>query len=147
MSNYRTLTITDNVTLVTEECCACGVLFAMAAAFRQQCLDKPGPDGKSFYCPAGHSQYYTGISAAEKIRRERERAERLAQQVASREEDLRVERASHTATRGALTKTRNKLKSTERRVANGVCPCCHRTFKQLSRHMSGQHPEYVEATS
>jgi hypothetical protein len=30
-------------------------------------------------------------------------------------------------------------------VANGVCPCCNRTFQNLARHMAGKHPDYEEA--
>lgn len=30
----------------------------------------------------------------------------------------------------------------KKRVGNGVCPCCNRTFENLSRHMSCKHPEY-----
>jgi chemotaxis response regulator CheB len=44
----------------------------------------------------------------------------------------------HSATRAQLTKTK-------KRVANGVCPCCNRTFKQLARHMKAKHPEFVGA--
>lgn len=138
--SVRGITYTETLDLVTEQCCNCGVVFAMPAGFRQQCVNRPGGvhrGGKSFYCPAGHQQYYDGDSPEV---RERKRAERLEQQLASRDEDLRAERVSHAATKGQLTKTR-------RRVANGVCPCCQRTFKQLSRHMAGQHPEYVEASS
>lgn len=135
--SVRGITYTETLNLITEQCCACGVMFAMAAEFRAQCLRQPGPGGKSFYCPAGHSQVYTGKSPEVK---QRERAEQLAQQLASRDEDLRTERISHAATKGQLTKTR-------KRVANGVCPCCHRTFQQLARHMAGQHPEYAEAGS
>lgn len=41
MGTKRCLTLlTETVELVTEECCACGVVFAMAATFRQQCLDQ-----------------------------------------------------------------------------------------------------------
>ena len=32
----------------------------------------------------------------------------------------------------------------KKRVANGVCPCCNRTFKDLAAHMSTQHPDYIE---
>jgi hypothetical protein len=30
----------------------------------------------------------------------------------------------------------------KKRVAAGVCPCCNRSFKDLARHMAGQHPDY-----
>jgi hypothetical protein len=128
--SLRGVTLTEEVQLVTETCCACGALFAMSTEFQQQ----RRRDRSSFYCPAGHGQHYTGKPTEQQLR---EQAEWLEQQLASREEDLRAERVSHAATKGQLTKTR-------KRVGNGVCPCCHRSFQQLARHMSGQHPEYVE---
>lgn len=139
MTTVRSVTLTETVDLVTEQCCACGVLFAMTSNFNQQCRDNPD---KWFYCPVGHRQHYTGQSLAEKLRLAHERNELLSQMVANRDEDLRAERAGHAVTKGKLTKTRNRLCSTQRRVAAGVCPCCHRTFQQLARHMAGQHPEY-----
>jgi len=30
----------------------------------------------------------------------------------------------------------------QKRVANGVCPCCTRSFANLRRHMETTHPEY-----
>ena len=50
--------------LVVEECCNCFALFAMPVEFKAKRLI----DHKSFYCPAGHKQYYTGKSAEEKLR-------------------------------------------------------------------------------
>jgi hypothetical protein len=35
----------------------------------------------------------------------------------------------------------------KQRVANGVCPCCHRSFVNLHRHMAGQHPDYTKEQS
>lgn len=119
--------------LVVEHCCDCGMAFAMAADFRIRRLNDHG----WFYCPAGHRQHYTGKTEEQ---RQRERAERLERQLANRDEDLRATRASLIATKGVLTKTR-------KRVGNGVCPCCSRTFVDLQRHMDGQHPDYAEQVS
>lgn len=117
--------------LVTEECYLCGVLFAFPATLREKLL---GDRSRDFYCPSGHAQHYTGKTDAEK---QRERAERLERQLACRDEDLRSAHASNRAIRGQVTKLK-------KRVANGVCPCCQRSFVNLQRHMSGQHPDYAE---
>jgi hypothetical protein len=29
-----------------------------------------------------------------------------------------------------------------RRVGNGVCPCCSRSFTNLKRHIRSKHPDY-----
>ncbi|WP_032375983.1 hypothetical protein [Rhodococcoides fascians] len=121
------LNFTDR--LVIEVCCACGINFAMGETYQRRRME----DHRSFYCPSGHAQSYRGKSEAEKLR---ERNERLAQQLASREEDLRAERVRHSSTKGQLTKSK-------KRAAAGVCPCCNRTFQNVSRHVAGQHPEFV----
>ncbi len=32
----------------------------------------------------------------------------------------------------------------KKRAANGVCPCCNRTFSDLARHMKAKHPDFAE---
>lgn len=130
----RGSTINAGVTLVTEECYACGVLFAFPMTLREKLMED---HARNFYCPNGHQQHYLGKTDAEK---QRERAERLQRQLANRDEDLRSAHASNRAMRGQVTKLK-------KRVANGVCPCCNRSFANLQRHMSGQHPDYTEVTT
>jgi hypothetical protein len=90
-------------------------------------------DHARFYCPTGHGLSYNQLSEAERLRK------RLA------------------LTEGQLTHTRDQLQATEyqrraqkgqntrmkNRIAAGVCPCCNRSFKDLHRHMTGQHPEFA----
>ena len=125
--------------LVSVECYRCGVTFGLTANYSKNRRD----DHQSFYCPNGHSQAYLGKSDAEK---ERERAELLERQLATKnrqianlDEDVRSARASLRATKGQLTKSK-------KRAANGVCPCCNRSFANVQRHVKGQHPEFVEAS-
>lgn len=129
----RGTTLNIGVELITEECYSCGVLFAFPVTLREKLLSD---HSRNFYCPNGHSQHYIGKTDAEK---QRERAERLERQLANRDEDLRSAHASNRAMRGQVTKLK-------KRVASGVCPCCHRTFANVQRHMEGQHPDYVDAT-
>lgn len=121
--------------LVIEYCCACSMAFAVPADFQR----RRQADHKSYHCPAGHGQHYYGKTEAEK---QRERAERLQRQLEAREADIRFEqrrleseRRAHAATKGTLTKTK-------KRIANGVCPCCNRSFVNVARHVAGQHPDY-----
>jgi len=125
----RGSTINVGVTLVTEECFSCGVMFAFPDHLREKLMAN---HSLSFYCPNGHQQHYTGKTEADK---QRERAERVERRLANRDEDLRSAIASNRAMRGQVTKLK-------KRVANGVCPCCNRSFANLERHMSGQHPEF-----
>lgn len=113
------VTITKPMTFFIEECCNCGVLFGMTDEFHDQRL-KDG-NTRTFYCPNGHNQHYLKKSDAQ-LRKEAE-----AKFVAEQDQ--------HEA-------TRRDLRALQRRVKKGVCPCCHRSFVQLSRHMKSQHPNY-----
>lgn len=144
MTTLRALTLAGTLDLVTEECCNCGVLFAVTTDFRQRCLDSRGPSGKVFYCPNGHRQWYTGKTEAqlaqEAAARLATQVERANQRAASAQEDARAAHASLVATKGHLTRAR-------KRAAHGVCPCCSRTFADVARHVAGQHPDFVRSVT
>lgn len=67
------------------------------------------------------------------LEQELARAERRAQNYDD------IERLSHSATRGQLTKAR-------KRADAGVCQHCHRTFANVARHVAGHHPEHANPT-
>lgn len=124
-------------------CCVCSVKFGMDSASYDTLKRSAGV----FCCPFGHEQHFArGPSEADKLRQERGR---LAQKVAEREDAVkrahdRIEQEKEarqaaerraSAARGQTTKLKN-------RVAAGLCPCCNRSFQNLSRHMTTQHPGY-----
>lgn len=129
----ETLNQTFTDTLVRETCCNCHISFGMTKAMREARLE----DLKTFYCPNGHAQHYTGKPTSERLRQRLEWAE--ARERALRDQKDATER-SYRALKGVVTRTK-------RRIAAGVCPCCNRTFQDLHRHMSGQHPAYVESAT
>lgn len=114
-------------TKLEVEVCTCGVLFAAP----EHMLDKRREDGKSFYCPNGHSLVYGSENAKLKaqLQRERDRAGRLAARLDQTE-------ASRRAYKGQATRIKN-------RVSKGVCPCCNRSFRDLARHMKSKHPDFA----
>jgi len=85
-----------------------------------------------FTAQRGHPQIYTETEL-DKLRRHLKFAEGSAERARTQAES---ERRHRIAIKGQLTKTKN-------RIANGVCPCCNRSFSNLQRHMSGQHPQFV----
>jgi hypothetical protein len=133
----RDLTITANLRLITEECFKCGVTFGMPETLRNTCLDD---HSRSFYCPNGHGQVYTGQTDAQK---QKARADRLSAQLQVRDNQLVHERDQRRATERSNRALKAVNTRTKKRIANGVCPCCKRNFKDLAQHMSGQHPGYV----
>lgn len=147
-AKVRGLSLTVEQELVTEQCCSCGVIFAMPKEFEQQCRRQPGVGtGKPFFCPAGHQQWYTGATEATKLReqldeerRKRQSAEQQIEYEAQirRQETERADRERRRANgyKGHATRITKRAKS-------GVCPCCNRTFKQLAAHMANKHPQFT----
>jgi hypothetical protein len=125
------------VELVEITCCACGAPFAMSEALYDSCREhnaKAMPDDtKTFYCPAGHSQHFTGRSTEQQLRR----------QVASLEEDVRAARADAQAARMREGKERRRAENVTKRADLGICPHCHRRVRQLADHVASKHPEHV----
>lgn len=128
--------------LMEESCFKCGVVFAMPKALHDTCVR----DKQTFYCPNGHGQAYV-TSEADRLRTALQKAEQATQAAkdeAARERRWREHQRDtllHTerrlaAQKGVTTRMRN-------RVANGVCPCCNRTFANLHRHMQTKHAGFV----
>lgn len=116
MSSYA---IQHSLTLVTLDCCNCGVTFA----FPQTLRDRLKANGEFFYCPLGHSQHFT--------RTEAQRLRELLEQANRRNTELVDE----------VARAQRETKRIEKRIHAGVCPCCNRTFQNLARHMATKHKE------
>ena len=134
-------TIQVAVDLITEECCNCGVLFAMTRDFKDEKLKyRHSPNRKTFYCPNGHPQFYTGETDEQKLKREladTERSLKWAREARERAEaEAKHEKARANGYKGHATRITKRAKA-------GVCPCCNRTFKQLADHMATKHPEFT----
>jgi hypothetical protein len=124
-------------TLVTEVCCSCGLRFAFPASFQKQRKE----DRRTFHCPNGHSQSYTGKTEAEKLREELESEKRRHEYASAEVERLKeirihIER-QHAAAKGRITKLKNS-------VAAGTCPCCKKYVPMLYAHMKTQHAGYAK---
>lgn len=118
-----TVTVQRVVNLKTTECYKCGVIFGMPEEMFGYRLN----DHQSFFCPNGHCQSFIGKSEAEKLR---ERLEAEQRKLANAQFEIMA--------------AEKKVKRLEKRIKNGVCPCCHRQFIQLTRHMKTKHPDYAE---
>lgn len=118
--------------LKPEQCCVCGVWFAMP----NNLVKQRRRDGELFYCPVGHEQYFTDAEDKQKEIEHLKNA--LANQVAWTDQ-VEAEREAVarklSATRGVVTRIKNRVK-------NGVCPCCNRHFENLQRHMGTKHPNW-----
>lgn len=121
--------ITSVATVHLEEtsCCVCGTPFAIPAVMLS---DKRKTAG-SIYCPSGHCIGWTETEA-----------DRLRKKLAT-ETNLRTQAELNAAR--ALDRQQEAeamLRKHEKRSANGVCPCCNRSFINMQRHMKTKHPEF-----
>jgi hypothetical protein len=113
--------------LAVVECPACGVEYGIPDHLNSQLLEQAGKG--TAYCPSGHGWSYRGKS--------------LEDRLAAAEAQATHERDQRKAAERAVTAARNEAARLRRRAANGVCPCCHRSFAQLGRHMKSKHPDYA----
>lgn len=118
---------TLNVGFVTETCCqkGCNVTFAMTTEFYNRVRN----DHSWWYCPLGHAQHYTGTSDEQKLREAQARETALRDQLEASIRDGEAQRV--------------ELARIRQRIANGVCPCCNRSFGNVRAHMESQHPDYA----
>lgn len=118
--------------LETKTCGECGVTFAAPAYF----WSERKQTGATWYCPNGHARIF-GKTAAQELQ---EQLEREREQHRQR---LDFERNQTAAVKRELVTVKGQLTKTKKRVANGVCPCCQRSFVQLKRHIATKHPDYT----
>lgn len=91
-------------------------------------------DHKTFYCNVcGGRRHYPDESDTERLRR----------QLASKEDQLDTMRADRDHKEYQRRAAVGQVTKIKKRVGNGVCPCCNRTFKDLARHMANKHPSYA----
>lgn len=112
--------------------CWCGIKHAIPDNLNRQAKE----NGKAVFCPLGH-EWVVRETETVRLRQQLENA-RATTDYWQKERER--EKVKHAATKGKLTKTRN-------RISKGVCPCCNRSFVDLAQHMKGQHPEYTANAS
>jgi hypothetical protein len=125
--------LAGSATLHVTDCPTCGCVYAIPDGVHRMGLKHKA--SHTIYCPSGHPWHYTGTTHAEEVRQLRDN---LAAARARRDQAEEGERMARMREAKA-EKARKRLAD---RAAAGVCPCCHRTFKQLARHMDNKHPEY-----
>lgn len=121
------ISISKPIVLVVETCYSCGVSFGMVEEFKQERVR----DGHTFYCPAGHGQCYRSSLV--------ERAEKAEKEARSASVALAQERERNQLLANDILDKTQEMQRLQKRVGNGVCPHCHRTFQQLARHMKSKH--------
>lgn len=115
--------------MVIESCIECNVKFAIT----KEMYNVRQNDGQSFFCPNGHSQYYTRKKTLEK---------EMEALKLSMQSDIAYWRDRARGEEKEVIKYKKNLTRIKNRVKNGVCPCCNRTFVNLNEHMKTKHPKF-----
>lgn len=133
----------ENTELEIRVCPNCGITYALPA----RVVEDRRAGGGSWYCPNGHGVSFRETDAdrarkeaaqlRKKLDDEKQNAEwwKTRSREAQKAADHQESRAN--GYKGALTKVK-------KRVGNGVCPCCSRSFVDLGRHMQSKHPMFAE---
>jgi len=132
-----TFTQLRNETFHVVTCYTCGTPFGINdGLYNSAVKDK----NQSVYCPScGNRTRWTGETEDQKrIKQLKRKLEWEANQSARLKQEKESAENSLRSTKGVITKLK-------KRVHNGVCPCCTRSFKNLERHMKNKHPDYTEA--
>jgi len=131
--------IINDDTYDARTCGKCGCKIIMLAYVWKARQD----DGETFYCPNGHPRAFAETTA-DKLRQERDR---LAQQIAERDDAVRIERERREAAERRENAAKGQVTKLRKRASAGVCPCCNRTFIALQRHMTQKHPGFTAEDS
>lgn len=133
--------------LLDKICPICGVRYGLDETYyNHRKSGAAAPDKRGWFCPNGCS-LVVKTSDADKLRQERDR---LKQQLAQKDDEIKWERESAERARGDAEHQRHRANGYKghatritKRAKAGVCPCCNRTFVQLARHMATQHPQFT----
>lgn len=131
--------ISVEVTLTEMNCGECGGTYAINERYRRQKYEKGNSGWNCPYCKTTWG--YFDDSENDRLKKEKNKLERRLTLEQNRRESAEAETKKANNKLRAEKAAKTKLKN---RIKHGVCPCCTRTFKNLARHMKGQHPEYVE---
>lgn len=114
--------------------CWCGMRHAIPSEldnFQQRQHDN-GERVTSIYCPLGHTYVPSGKGEAQRLRERLESEKNRSARLSAQRDQAEASARAH---KGHATRAK-------KRAAAGMCPCCNRTFKQLTRHLASQHPDY-----
>lgn len=129
-------TFATSTTMVTEECCNCGVLFAMTQEFIDRKREQA--ESSTFYCPNGHPQHYLGKSLKDQLKEAKRRTE-------SAEENARLAWQQHDIEYEKRKELQREANLARRRAQAALCPVpgCKKRLQNLDRHLHTVHPEFV----
>jgi DNA repair exonuclease SbcCD ATPase subunit len=135
MSAAEDVVVAVRLKAVPHGCPVCGVQFAIPEDLLRRAQDR---EILRIYCPNGHTMNWD-MSEADRLREQIKQLE-MAKDRVEREKRWAEQGRDH-AQRSANAH-KGHVTRLKRRVMNGVCPCCNRSFENLARHMRSKHPDF-----
>lgn len=120
------------VKLIELTCGTCGVPHAIPEKMYETLKN----EGGFWHCPNGHQRGWSEGTIAAELKRAR-------QALAQKDDEIREKAKLVEEMNQLLQAQKRQTASLKKRAANGVCPCCNRTFVQLARHMKTKHPDFT----
>lgn len=118
--------------LESIECGGCGTTFAINSALYRQWRE----NGASVRCPNPACKWKEMVVTESEVAK-------LTKQLADSERRLQFQTDMRRAAEAETARVEKARRRLEKRVANGVCPCCQRSFVNLRRHIAAKHPDFT----
>jgi hypothetical protein len=119
-----------------NECGTCGVIYVVPEIVDNNHRHHGGYSS----CSNGHLWgWQRGGAEIDRLRQERDR---LKQETAYKDDEIKRLEKSRNEAWEAGTKSMTEIKRLKKRASAGTCPCCNRTFIKLANHMSQKHPQF-----
>ena len=134
--NFMSITITHTSELTCITCPHCGGGYAISETYRFE-AQRVGGFRMQWACPYCKQERGYGESEADRLKSQVGRLQTDIERKEAEKRDYAERNAKLVASRNACRGHFNRI---ARRVKAGVCPCCNRTFTNLARHMTTNHP-------
>ena len=118
---------------IVTDCGVCGVVYTVPEIV----YEHHRQEGGYHTCPNGHKWGWEKDGCErERLRLERDR---LAQRIAQKDDEIARTNSLRLLAEERADKEARKVRRIQKRVQNGVCPNCNRSFPNLARHMASKH--------
>lgn len=131
------MNMTGTIFMTEVECANCITHFGVDQALIKRCRET----GRTFYCPLGHGN----VHRDSEVDRLKKQNQALTSQLTWAEQEAERNRVRLVAVRREKASIKGQLTKTRKRIVNGACPCCNRTFANVARHVDSKHPDFKAA--
>lgn len=136
----QTHILSFSVTLKSRTCPNCSGVYAISQEYEEEAM-RLGEFKKMWTCPYCKEERGFGEGRIQKLEKEL-RASQSREQL-ERDQRHAAERSAE-GERIARLESESKRAKMEKRIKNGVCPCCKRSFCNLQKHIATKHPEFAK---